>query len=385
MKNSRTLVLFISICLFIACIPMRETEGFSFITNRDIDSLKTEISQLQRQVEILSGRTDSLKSIYSSHQEKKSEELTAREKQIDSLYAVLEESNECVELLRDSIILYKLGKDSLDHDVNMLRSKLRKSKVQIEELGIEVDILRSKLDFAVVQIKPGVVDFYSSENIRISYLIVDSKGWDVRMHLMNIQGIPYNRIEKVKEELESSGKVVWCIMNAGMFSPSREPQGLYVENGKVVKPIDPTPARLQGPNFVLGAEDFPNGILLVKNDGFEIIQSTEWSEYQDRNEVVYATQSGPMLMHDGVRNPTFREGSTNLNIRNGAGVTKEGYLVLAISNIPINLWDFSRFFRSQNCETSLYLDGAISRAFIPELELYELGGNFGPMISVTKK
>lgn len=36
-----------------------------------------------------------------------------------------------------------------------------------------------------------------------------------------------------------------------------------------------------------------------------------------------------------------------------------------------------------HCKDALYLDGAISKMYLPELGRYDLGGDFGAIIGVT--
>jgi uncharacterized protein YigE (DUF2233 family) len=73
-----------------------------------------------------------------------------------------------------------------------------------------------------------------------------------------------------------------------------------------------------------------------------------------------------MLLVNGRVHPAFRQGSINLNIRNGVGILPDGQVLLAISAVPVNLWDFAQFFKTRGCKNALYLDGAISRAYFPE-------------------
>jgi uncharacterized protein YigE (DUF2233 family) len=88
---------------------------------------------------------------------------------------------------------------------------------------------------------------------------------------------------------------------------------------------------------------------------------------------------------DGKLHPAFKEGSTNLNIRNGVGILPNGNVLLAISDKEINFYDFAMFFKNAGCKNALYLDGFVSRAYIPSKKRYDLDGNFGPMIAVVEK
>jgi uncharacterized protein YigE (DUF2233 family) len=169
-------------------------------------------------------------------------------------------------------------------------------------------------------------------------------------------------------------------MNAGMYTQASAPQGLFVQNGKALVKIDRKKEEFG--NFYMQ----PNGIFLVDTAGAAKILTTE--QYTDDmvSRVRFATQSGPMLVVNGEINSKFKIGSDNLNIRNGVGILPDGRPVFVISNQRISLYDFAAVFKDKfKCSNALYLDGAISQMFLPELGRFEDGGSFGPIIGVIKK
>jgi uncharacterized protein YigE (DUF2233 family) len=101
--------------------------------------------------------------------------------------------------------------------------------------------------------------------------------------------------------------------------------------------------------------------------------------------VKYATQSGPMLLTNGKIHPEFREGSTNLNIRNGVGILPNNKLVFAMSKKEINFYDFAKYFQDLGCKNALFLDGFVSRTYLPEKNWIQTDGNLGVMIGVTER
>ena len=127
----------------------------------------------------------------------------------------------------------------------------------------------------------------------------------------------------------------------------------------------------------------PNGVFLISNQGASIVES---SKFRATNaSVKVATQSGPMLIQRGQIHPAFREGSANKYIRSGVGILSNQEIVFAISNEPVNFYDFAKLFQEHfGCHDALYLDGAISEMYLPALERFDLGGNFGPMIAITE-
>jgi uncharacterized protein YigE (DUF2233 family) len=88
---------------------------------------------------------------------------------------------------------------------------------------------------------------------------------------------------------------------------------------------------------------------------------------------------------NGDINPNFKKGSTNVNIRSGVGYMSSSKVVFIISNEEINFYDFAKVFKDCfGCTDALYLDGAISQMYLPEIGRYDSGGNFGGIIGIIK-
>jgi len=160
-----------------------------------------------------------------------------------------------------------------------------------------------------------------------------------------------------------------------MYKKDRSPQGLYIEHGEIIEPID-TITKDFG-NFYLQ----PNGIFYISNQNQAFVKQTQ--EFSLNQEIKFATQSGPMLVVDGKIHPKFKQGSTHLNIRNGVGVLPNGQVLFAISKEPVSLFDFASFFLQNDCEQALYLDGFVSRAYYPEKNIND-DGDFGVIIAVNE-
>ena len=69
------------------------------------------------------------------------------------------------------------------------------------------------------------------------------------------------------------------------------------------------------------------------------------ANFNDNGKIKYATQSGPMLVIDGQIHAAFKEGSSNLNIRNGVGILHDNRVVFAMSKKEINFYDFAKYFQ----------------------------------------
>lgn len=182
----------------------------------------------------------------------------------------------------------------------------------------------------------------------------------------------------LKKYVESKDLDLIFATNAGMYTIDNSPKGLHVENGKELVPID-LKTKQSNANFYMQ----PNGVFLLTKSGAKVVASQEFAPFRDS--AVYATQSGPMLVINGAINSKFMQGSQNVYIRNGVGISRDGKVVFAISNELVNFYDFASLHKDKlNCDNALYLDGAISKMYLPEIGRYDLGGNFGGMIGVVR-
>jgi uncharacterized protein YigE (DUF2233 family) len=175
------------------------------------------------------------------------------------------------------------------------------------------------------------------------------------------------------------GEKLVLIVNGGMFQKDLRPLGLYVSDGKTCMNVKRDTTGYG--NFYMQ----PNGMFVLdKNLKAGVITT---SEYSEKSAVNLATQSGPMLVTKGVINSHFTQGSTNLNIRNGVGINKQGHVVFVNSEDPINFYEFAELYRDQlNCQSALYLDGFVSQYYSPELhQSPQQTIPLGVFIVVTKK
>ncbi|OJV52131.1 MAG: hypothetical protein BGO31_08235 [Bacteroidetes bacterium 43-16] len=163
-------------------------------------------------------------------------------------------------------------------------------------------------------------------------------------------------------------------MNGGMYMEDNSPLGLYIEQGKTLRKLNKANGR---GNFYMK----PNGVFYITDKGTAHITTRETFKAAG---VKFATQSGPMVLVDGVINPTLNKGSENVNIRNGVGILPNGDCIFMMSRGLINFYDFALFFKEKGCKYALYLDGAISQTYLPEQSYAYKGGNFGVIIAVSK-
>ena len=184
-----------------------------------------------------------------------------------------------------------------------------------------------------------------------------------------------------KEIAKQKKKALIFAMNAGMYEKDLSPVGLFIADGKTQKEINlRTDA---GGNFY---QLKPNGVFMMDIYNDPSIVTTE-SYIKQAHHVKIATQSGPMLIVNGVFNTNFQLGSTNLNIRNGVGINTKHHVVLVISTEPVNFYEFAQLFKTElGCDNALYLDGVISQSYVPDLQSEPLpGAQLGTFLTVSKK
>ncbi|MXQ08569.1 hypothetical protein GQ651_11995 [Alphaproteobacteria bacterium GH1-50] len=197
---------------------------------------------------------------------------------------------------------------------------------------------------------------------------------DIRLFLRDENGATLGTFGKVQDSLPE-GQTLTFAMNGGMYHPDRRPVGLYIQGGEEIARI----VTREGPgNFGL----LPNGVLCLNDDSAQVIESRAFDT--ERPACRDATQSGPMLVIDGALHPRFLKESDSRHYRNGVGVTPDGRLVAAISDVPVTFHEFGRLFRDRlRTPNALFLDGRVSRLYAPALDRHDFGFPMGPILGVV--
>jgi uncharacterized protein YigE (DUF2233 family) len=187
---------------------------------------------------------------------------------------------------------------------------------------------------------------------------------------------PIRHLADLELALGKRASRVAFAMNAGMYGEDGRPIGLAIVEGRQVRAIN---RRKGGGNFHL----MPNGVFQVRGDGrAEILTSDRW---RPSPTIRIATQSGPMLVIDGKLHPAFAPDGSSRHIRNGVGIASDGRPRFVISDDPVSLGKFARFFRdSLKCENALFFDGAVSALWDPANHRRDLTEPLGPMVIAFK-
>jgi uncharacterized protein YigE (DUF2233 family) len=220
---------------------------------------------------------------------------------------------------------------------------------------------------------------YRMNNLSISTCRVDLRRETLRMFWKDDNKQPFNRFSRLKNWLAVRGEEIVCATNAGIFDEDFRPLGLYVESGVTLRKLNEH-KNAYG-NFYLQ----PNGVFLVRRGQAEIVDTDRFAAARDQysSDVLFATQSGPLLIQDGKINSLFAVESENRLIRNAVCTISPYEIVLAISGGPISFYDFAKFLQKIGCANALYLDGNVSRMY-PRTDP-DTGPGLGPLIAVTRK
>ena len=273
--------------------------------------------------------------------------------------------------------------DSLQKQIMHLETRLESCRDNNIKFVEQIGELKSKLKthYAVPGNEAKEITF--NKNTYDCYVVDISKS-DIHFYWKDDKTKqPIRSLKNLTKLVESGKKTLVFATNAGMYMPNNAPQGLFMENRTIQVQIDKKKDGFG--NFYMQ----PNGVFLIDSSDAPHVLTTEnfLLKYEkNMGKVKFATQSGPMVLTDGVINPKFVQDSDNLNIRSGVGIIDSSHVVFIISNQRVNFFDFATVFKEKfKCSSALYLDGAISRMYLPELGRMDNDGNFGPMIGISKK
>ena len=206
------------------------------------------------------------------------------------------------------------------------------------------------------------------------FTVCDPKGGELRLYAAYSTEEPIRSFAKLQTRLDPS-KVAFA-MNAGMFDEDGRPIGLTSVNGKAIHKVN---TRDGYGNFHLK----PNGVFMVQCGGLPAIYPSD-AMPQFRCAPLLSTQSGPMLVIGGKLHPKLSADGSSRYIRNGVGV-RDGKALFAISEDPVSLGKFARFFRDGlKPPDALYFDGSVSSLWDPADGRQDSHSPLGPIIVAFK-
>jgi uncharacterized protein YigE (DUF2233 family) len=226
-------------------------------------------------------------------------------------------------------------------------------------------------------IKPSSVDKSSepASKPRFTTIRVDARTERLDIFLRDDAGRPFARFDTLQSWLAARNQQLRFAMNAGMFEPDLSPVGLLVQDGQEVSPLN---LRDSAGNFYLK----PNGVFLISGTGPRIVESSEYPQLASG--VRLATQSGPLLVRNGVFHPAIKAASTSRLVRNGVGISGDT-IMFVISEQPVNFYEMATYFRdSLHCPDALYLDGVVSSLYSTDLQRNDFKMDLGPIIGIVE-
>ncbi|MHA8085393.1 phosphodiester glycosidase family protein [Aquirufa antheringensis] len=364
--------------------------------NESIRSLENKLEQIANLEKVIKEKTNDLNQI-----KNETENLTLKNTQLlDNMFVEIygdmkplsvEEKNKIVKLA--SLINSNQTKISFKKAEYIRFSKTYRSTNKPRPINKAIQILENQLsNFLNSKDKLPLLVSLEFGHSKFRILLIDPTKNDIHLHNNGTGDLAplgdswqyFYKEKKIKP---------YAIVNAGMYELNGAAKGLLIENKIQKHPIDLID---KGPgNFYMQ----PNGLFYQDTKGqFGILDTKTFNtkfetgklkKSQESSTLNFATQSGPMLVKNNVINSQFLFNSTNINIRNGVGIStkwKRQIVVMAISDTKVNFYDFALLFKSVlGCDNALYLDGAISKMYVKGEKTRDLSGELGPKILITEK
>jgi uncharacterized protein YigE (DUF2233 family) len=207
---------------------------------------------------------------------------------------------------------------------------------------------------------------------------VDPARHEMRIVLSGKNGKPLRNFAALAQNLGPEARRVAFAMNAGMYDARGFPIGLYIEHGTERTKLN----RADGPgNFHMK----PNGVFWVDGTGAHIAPTDRFAR-QPREGMIWATQSGPMLVIGGKLHPQIAPDGASLYVRNAVGVTIAGKAFFVISDSRVSFGKIARMMRDQlGCPNALYLDGYVSSLWDGASGRNNQDSMIGPMVVILER
>lgn len=214
---------------------------------------------------------------------------------------------------------------------------------------------------------------------------VDKADWSrLELAWIDANGKPLGDFNGLRQHLAAQNKKIVFATNAGIYERGPRPCGLTICAGRELVPLS---LRDGEGNFFLK----PNGVFYLDDKtGPGVMEAAEFARSGLKPRV--ATQSGPLLLRQGVIHPAFQVNSPNKRLRNAVGVRKEdGQIIFVMSDRDdsvlgrVTFHQLSRFFLHLGCEDALFLDGDISTMLVdPKPDAKFTSNTFAAMFFIAE-
>jgi uncharacterized protein YigE (DUF2233 family) len=204
--------------------------------------------------------------------------------------------------------------------------------------------------------------------------------YDARAHRIELASAgdagPLRTFDALERHLGERARRLLFAMNAGMYDEEGRPIGLHVEQGERLKRIN----LRDGPgNFHMK----PNGVFAVDEEGRVSILTSDAFARRTPPRIMWATQSGPMLVVAGALHPRISPDGESRMVRNGVGVADPQTAFFVISDDPVSFGRFARLFKDVlKCPNALFFDGSVSSLWDPAAGRRDAHSEVGAMAMV---
>lgn len=214
---------------------------------------------------------------------------------------------------------------------------------------------------------------------------VDKADWQrLELAWTGADGKPLGDFNGLRQHLAAQNKKIVFATNAGIYERGPKPCGLTICAGRELVPLNGKDG--EG-NFFLK----PNGVFYLDDPtGPGVMEAAEFARSGIKPRL--ATQSGPLMLRQGVIHPAFQVNSPNKRLRNAVGVrAKDGQIIFVMSDRDdpvkgrVTFHQFSRFFLHLGCPDALYLDGDISSMVVdPKPDAKFISNTFAAMFFIAE-
>ena len=208
------------------------------------------------------------------------------------------------------------------------------------------------------------------------FTVCDNKGGEFALFAASRGETPVRSFSSLMRRVDVN-RVAFA-MNAGMFDNEGRPIGLAEVGGNQLHKVN----LRNGPgNFHMK----PNGVFIVTCGGHSAMIAKSDAIPLFRCAPQLVTQSGPLLVIGDQLHPKFEPDGQSRLIRNGVGVRQNGKPLFVISETPVSLGKFARFFRDGlKTPNALYFDGSVSSLWDPANGRQDSHSQLGPIIVAFK-
>ena len=183
--------------------------------------------------------------------------------------SVVERSGSQDSTLLKSIAELSLTKKKLEVKQKALKTKLKDFEEKaLQHKANQVTILKELNQVCSDLAGEGSFNFSA---IPYSFYITDLSMDEIDFHLKDPKGKKnYGSIKNLLNSEELAGRKVEMVTNGGMYKPNHQPQGLYVEERRIISPLD-----TMNPDNHLNFYLLPNGVFLIDTLNQPKVMSTD--------------------------------------------------------------------------------------------------------------